>query len=294
LASRRYGFRFAGGAAPALLPFDPGGTMSKTKWGTDTVIWPTLQPPYVPSPRDIELAMAACPEGLLAAASAPRILVLGVTPALAAAPWPERSELHVVDFDPAMIEVQWRQREGAQCHCAFWQEMPFPDAHFDLVIGDCSFNALPSLDDYAEVLREIARVRRPAAPLVCRYFMQPEPRLSLAGLLDGAAGEIAGHSATAKRLLILTAAAQADGRLYFRDVPRRMSEQWSEVDDYLAAIGMTPGESERAKLTYEFDQYLTFPSRLQIEQRLAEQFSAIEFAFPDYDCGALCPTVSCR
>jgi hypothetical protein len=158
----------------------------------DEEIWQTIAPPYIPSAHDVELIQRACPSAIMAQDGAPRILVLGVTPALVAAPWPERSEIHAVDYDQVMIDLHWRQAEGRHCHCARWQALPFPDRHFDLVIGDGSFNSLPSLDAYAQVLDEIARVRRPSAPLIARFFMQAQPRARLADRPGQASAAFAG------------------------------------------------------------------------------------------------------
>lgn len=266
--------------------------MTETKWGTDADIWPDLPPPYVPCARDIELIREACPPGLLDASAAPRILILGVTPRLVHAPWPADSEIHAVDYDQVMIARLWRSGTRARHHLARWQEMPFPDGYFDLVVGDCSLNALPELDDYDGVLREITRVKQSAAPLVLRFFMRPEPALSLTGLLQELPG-LAASNAAAKRLRILIAAVRDDGRTYFRDVPERIRAEWGPVRDYLSTIAMTEAEIAHAEKTYRFDQYLNFPTKRQILERLDPHFTKIRFAYPEYDCGPLCPTVSC-
>jgi hypothetical protein len=266
--------------------------MTETTWGTDADIWPDLPPPYVPCARDIELIRESCPPGLLDATASPRILVLGVTPGLVHAPWPAASEVHAVDYDQVMIDRLWRSETRAQCHLARWQDTPFPDGHFDLVVGDCSLNALPRLDDYGAVLSEITRDKRPEAPVILRFFMKPEPRLSLAGLLRELPG-LAASNAAAKRLRILIAASREDGRTYFRDVPRRIHAECGPVRDYLAALGMTEPEIAHAEKTYGFDQTLNFPSKRQILEQLGPHSATVRFAYPEYDCGPLCPMVSC-
>lgn len=264
--------------------------MSESNWGTDEEIWQTISPPLIPAVQDIDLIRRTSAAALAAAGSAPRVLVLGVTPALIAADWLAGAEIHAVDYDDVMIELLWKPREGAYCHQARWQEMPFPDAHFDLVIGDCSFNALPGLADYDDVLREISRVRRPSAPVVARFFMQTEPRLTLPGLIAGRAG-MDGWSSAARRLAIAIAAAQADGNLNLSDIPARIREQCGDVDEFLAAMGQSPREIERAKSTYEIEQDLNYPSKSQINAQIGGYFPDISFAYPAYDCGALCPIV---
>jgi SAM-dependent methyltransferase len=259
----------------------------------DEQIWRTIAPPYTPAPQDFELLRRSCPPSLLSEDAAPRILVLGMTPALVAAPWPERSEIHAVDFDQVMIDLHWSPAEGRHCHLARWQDLPFPDQHFDLIVGDGSFNSLPSLEGYDEVLREVARVRRPSAPLIARFFMQPEPRRALANLPREAPTEFAGWSSTAKRLAVVIAAARDDATVFFPDIPGLIAQEWGDIDEFLGTLGQTPAEIERAKSTYEMPQHVTHPTRAQIIERLAPFFSSVEFTFPDYDIGAQCPTVRC-
>jgi hypothetical protein len=90
------------------------------------------------------------------------------------------------------------------------------------------------------------------------------------------------------------ASAQADASVYFCDIPKRIAEQWGDVDEFLAALGQTPAEIARAKQTYAMPQHVNHPSRTQIEERLAPYFASVEFDFPEYDIGAQCPIVRCR
>jgi SAM-dependent methyltransferase len=216
---------------------------------------------------------------------------LGVTPALLAAPWPAGSALHAVDYDEVMIELLWRESTGRHVHHARWQSLPFEDGTFDLVVGDCSFNALPGVAAYADVLREVARVSRPGAPLVARFFSQGDPRLTVAGLLDEFAGEVAGLNAVEARLLLAIAAADDDGAMHFSDVPKRIMAEWGEVDDYLTELGHSPAEIERAHNVFATDQALNYPSQSQIERAFAPFYAQAEFVRPSYGVGAYCPTV---
>lgn len=263
--------------------------MTKSEWGTDEGIWQTIQPPMIPVEEDVRLLEQACPPELLHEDAAPRMLVLGVTPALIEAPWPKGSELHAVDYDQVMIDLLWRPGEGRYCHCARWQEMPLPDGYFDLVIGDCSFNALPAVDEYAAVLREIARVAKPGAPVVARFFMQSDPPLTVPGVIEQVSGELAGCSTTVARLLLAIAAAGGDGSLRFGDIPDLVAEQWGDPDAYLACLGHDAAGIERAKTILESDQRLNYPSEAQIRREFAPYFAQVTFAYPEYDAGRYCP-----
>ena len=268
--------------------------MSESSWGTDTDLWPTIPPPFLPVGEDLDLVRRACPPGLLEETAKPRILVLGVTPALVGAPWPAASEVHAVDFDQAMIDILWVPQDGRQCHCERWQEMPFPDGYFDLVIGDCSFNALPRIAEYGAVLKEIGRVRRPSAPLVCRFFVQPEPRLTLKGLAGEEGRRFAHYAPYSRQLLISIGGALPDGSLHLADLPDRIRTEFGDVDEFLTALGQTPDSRERAWKTFEFDLDLNYPNRRQIAEIFGAYFEKVEFIEPGYDCGEFCLTVHCR
>lgn len=265
--------------------------MANSIWGTQVDIWPTIPSPFSPSSDDLRLYQQACPPELLAEDSAPRILVLGVTPQLTNAPWPKNAELHAIDYDEAMIASLWKPREGAQCHLARWQDMPFPDGHFDLIVGDCAFNALASQDEYEGVLRQVARVRRPSAPLISRFFVQPDPRPTLAQVAELAQTEFAHLTAPAKRLMIYMTSADADGRLYNPDGAKRIREEWGDLDTFLAAVGLTPEEMELTTLVLSFDQRVNYPTKSEIGQRFAPFFTDIQFTYPANHIGGRCPIV---
>lgn len=267
--------------------------MSHSTWGTDERVWPTIPPPLIPTPEDIQLLRKMCPPELLLPASSPRILMLGATPALAEAGWPAAAELHAVDYDQVMLDLFEQSAFRAHRHSARWQAMPFPDGHFDLVIGDCSLNALPGLADYDEVLKEIVRVSKSNAPLVSRFFMQSEPRLSLVTLVERSRTEFAHYSNPSKRLLIALAASHEDGHINLADIAERVREQWGEIGDYLAALGQTSEEIARTIHIYQRNQYLNYPTKARIASKLGRYFGQIAFEFPTYDCGGYCPMVRC-
>jgi SAM-dependent methyltransferase len=264
------------------------GKMSDSNWHADGQLWPTIKPPLVPNEEDVELVLRACMPALQGLARPPRILVLGVTPALLDAAWPEGSELHSVDYDRVMIDVLWKEREGRTCHCDNWQSMPFPDRFFDLVVGDCSFNALPGLDDYAPVLQEIVRVSRPGAPFVSRFFMQPEPRLTL-GTLPAATGGIEVSSGV--RLLLAIASAGENGSLRFTDVFGLIAAEGHDFEDYMRGLRHGPADIERTRKILESDQRLNYPSWPQIAQAFGPFYSRSELEHPGYDVGRYCPIV---
>ncbi|TIX51141.1 class I SAM-dependent methyltransferase [Alteraurantiacibacter aquimixticola] len=268
--------------------------MNDSTWGTEGSLWLSIPQPFVPSPEDLALLRQACAAQLRDGGAPLRVLMLGVTPGLTAIDWPDGSTLDAVDFDPVMIETLWRDREGASCHCAPWQDMPFPDDHFDVVIGDCSFNALPAIADYDGVLNEVLRILRPSGTLAVRFFMQPAPRLTLAALMHDAAEKYAGFRDAAMRLMIPMASSDPDGTSHSRAIPGKVAEQCGDLDSFLAALGQEGEAKERALKTFGFDQRLNYPTREQVRTIFGRFFAEVDIVFPDYDCGFLCPMVSAR
>jgi hypothetical protein len=272
--------------------FNGKGSMTTSKWGTNKNIWPKMLPPFAPSQEDFDNIKALCPDHLLAQSATPRILILGVTPALVGADWPEAADIHSVDFDPVMIETLWQSGSRASVHCHNWGDMPFPDGHFDLVVGDCSFNALPDLGSYRDVLKELKRVMRLGAPLIVRFFMQPTPRLAFKDIGTDRTGQMADLTATQKRLLILLMTAHENGEINFSDIPGRICEEFGSLDSFFfSVIQMSEEDADRAKLVYHLDQTLTFPSLEQVGSSFGEWWNDRQLLYPSYPCGAFCPSI---
>jgi SAM-dependent methyltransferase len=257
-------------------------------------MWRTIPLPYIPCEDDWDAFLKACPPALLETDAAPRILILGVTPPLVIAPWPAAAELYAVDFDQGTIDTLWQAGENRNALCERWQDMSFEDDFFDLIIGDCSFNALPGLDDYAAVIREIDRVRKPGVPIITRFFLQPQPRLTLAKLKEEASGAFSDYRPYARLMLVPIAASEENGTLHATDTAGRIIAQCGDVDEFLVALGLDEEGQWRAHRTFEFDQYLNFPDLDRITGMFEETFPEIDVFEPAYDCGAFCPTIRFR
>jgi hypothetical protein len=267
--------------------------MTNGDWGVSKEIWRTIRPPLVPCEQDIELLFQACGPELLARPNG-RVLVLGVTPALICAPWPTGFEFCAVDFDPKMISALWPDGlpERASVTCADWKEMPFPDDHFDLVIGDCSFCALPSLGDSFDVLKEVLRVKRSEAPIISRFFIRPDMDLSLRKLPDLIKEpRFSTFSPSEVRLLISISARGEDAVTKFDDVPKLIEEVWGNFDAYLVALGQMDVDAARTKATFSLPHRINYPSLEQIKGQFSAFGLSPQAHSPDYPSGLFCPTI---
>lgn len=252
-----------------------------------------VRAPWVPTRDDIALMRDACPASLIASNRA-RVLVLGVTPAIVLAPWPEGFEITAADYDQDMIDALWSAEAAnrAEVIRADWAALPFPDDHFDLVVGDGSFCALPSLGHYPAVLAEILRVARPSAPIIARFFMRPDqpPTLHEIVSADSIALQV-DHDPSELRFLTIMATCDPDGVMAHQKIAGKIQREWGDLDSYIAAVWPDEQEAATFRLAFERQQCLNFPTRRQIDEQFA-RFGLKGTAFtPGYRLGALCPTI---
>lgn len=105
----------------------------------------------------------------------------------------ERHETHGIDASPEMLEVARTAAPAASFQIGDLEKIPFPDAHFEVVV--CAL-ALCHLVDLTVSVGELARVARPGAKVV---FTDPHP-LSVAVIShlfvptgDGSIGFVRNH-----------------------------------------------------------------------------------------------------
>lgn len=133
-----------------------------------------------------------------------RVLLLGVTPALADI----GTEVDAVDKSEAAIARTWPgDAERRRAHRADWVALPFPGGRFTAAIGDGALNSVRYPRDYRAVFAELERVLESGAPFVTRVYARPEPCETPAAVAAAArAGEIAVFNALKWRLAMALAA----------------------------------------------------------------------------------------
>ncbi len=269
-------------------------TLSAT-WRGHVDVWRNngIAPPWVPTFEDVTLMQNAFNEGVPSGRKA-RVLILGVTPAIVMARWLEDCEMKAADYDRDMIEALWPADAGhrAEAVCADWSALPFADDHFDLVVGDGSFCALPDMTHYPSVLAEILRVKRKAAPIITRFFVRPDALPTFHDIVsaDGTL-LLPDHDPTELRFLTILAACDPDGLLDHKAIAGKITSQWGNLDKYIA--GMCPDEQSATafRLTLERKSCLNFPTFRQIDEQVA-QFGLRATAYvPSYRVGVCCPTI---
>lgn len=114
--------------------------------------WQIFGCPLRPVEEDVAFCMEAY-EDWNHRGKTPRVLLLGVTPELYEAPWPEGTDILAVDFTPEMIDIVWTGPKD-MVMCADWLEMDLPDKSRDIVICDGGLVML----DYPQQQKQLADV----------------------------------------------------------------------------------------------------------------------------------------
>ena len=122
-----------------------------------------------------------------------RVWLLGVTPEIATACWPQEVVLVATERVRAMIDSVWPgDTDRRQAICGDWVHAPFPDANFDLVIGDGCLTVVSFPDDLSHLLRSVHRCLRREGYFLLRLFCRPEvaetPDAVIAALRSGTIG----------------------------------------------------------------------------------------------------------
>lgn len=177
--------------------------------------WNLVGPPLRPSWEDLQLIQGEIAGWSRASGgSAPRALILGVTPELAALDWPIRSRVYSVDRSIEMIRSIWYtsapHARGAAA--GDWAMLPIRDRSFDLILGDGSFAFWAWPEGYRALLDQAVRVLKPSGRLIARFHVRPETPETPAQVFDElAAGRIGGFNTFKWRLVVAVHGNSADG-----------------------------------------------------------------------------------
>jgi SAM-dependent methyltransferase len=265
--------------------------MAQDYWKNTTLnLKPPVRPPWHPS-REDGAFMREWTRPILEKASVQRILVLGVTPEVVQLGWPLDAHIVGIDSSPAMVASLWQGNGSTPSHvtCARWQQMPVSDGAFDVVVGDGSLNALPSLDEYGEVLDEVSRVLKPGGVLVLRCFVRP-PNVETPErvLLNAMAGEF--PTTAAFRLRFAFAVADADGSIGLKALHDAFNALVPDRDALARITGWPRQDIDRVDNDKDSRVRLTFPTQSQLVSVSEPIFRIEGSARGTYTQADHCPT----
>ncbi len=175
-------------------------------WAAFATTWARLGSPLRPCPEDLERLKAAWVTSLPAGIPGRCIdvLMLGVTPELALFPWAEKTSLRAIDASEEMIRAVW-PGDGPDRKAVLgdWQEMPFADASFDLILCDQGLPLLVEMASLAALAGELRRLVRRDGRVVMRHFARtaaPDTEQSIVAATE--AGEMHNFHGLKLRLLM--------------------------------------------------------------------------------------------
>ena len=225
-----------------------------------------------------------------------KVLLLGVTPEIAAMSWPEGTRLLALDKSQAMIDLVWPGDVGGfrKAVLADWFEYRRTDGRHDIVIGDGNFAPL----DYPRGYRALAAVAHEALTdagiLLSRFFVRPaQAETPDAVFEDLLANRIKSFHAFKVRL---AAALQesAEAGVAVSDV----LAAWKRARiDMGALLTMTGWRHETVDMIYLYEgktSRLSFPDVAEVQAVMSEYFDHRETRYLDYEMGDRCPIMTYR
>ena len=265
-------------------------------WQANAQRWHHVGPPLRPCEEDGRMMLELAAPAFDAAGEGAEIVILGVTPEVVQLAWPPSARIHAFDQSAEMIAKVWKPhtRLRSDVRTARWQSMPLADDSVDCAAGDGSLNALQSLSEFPDVLREVARVLRKEGVLVLRMFIRPEMRSSLDEVeaLVRSGGVQSFH---ALKWHVAMALSQApDFSVRVANIHAALMRMFPDRAE-LAAMRGWPREVIEAIDSYEgVETRYSFPTLAAVREVCAPFFELAEMRTGSYEIAERCPTVLFR
>jgi len=224
------------------------------------------------------------------------LLLLGVTPEIVQLAWPGQVRLLALDRSDEMISWVWRPNPGisSAVQRARWQEMPVEHRSMEVVVGDGSLNVLERMEDYPEVLSEVARVLKPGGLLVVRCFVRPDERESLENIMTAAlAGEIESFHALKWRIA-MASSDEGNFNVDLRDVFASLNHLFPDRDVLAKRTGWLRESVETIDAFDGVASLLTFPTLSALFKACAPYFEPVKIERGHYELAECCPTIAFR
>lgn len=253
-----------------------------------------LQPPRAPSHED-GVMMLELARDLIDVPRQVPVVVFGVTPEIIGLDWPGNVELLAVDANPAVVDAAWvpSEKVRSQVIVSAWDSMPIEPGSIDLIVGDCSFNALPDEGQYAAVAGECARVLRAGGQAILRFFASSYPcKTPREAIVDAQAcpdGRLSNF-----RLDLAMAISGAHGFVTSREIKRVFYDLVPDRAAFAARAGAAVAEVERVidMPAARFpDMRLNYFTTEQIARLVAPGLTIDAVQYPSYLMGHACPTI---
>ena len=259
--------------------------------------WGQLNAPYRPIAEDLALYWQGV-EGWVREHGVPRVLLLGVTPELYHLPWPEGTDFLAADRNPAMIDRVW-PGPPEQARCGDWLELGLAAGSRDLALTDGGVDLLPYPEGVRRLVELLRELLTDQGRFVFRLYAQLAPRESPEAIVaDLRAGLMPNRAILEMRM---GAAIQEDATagVTFGEIWEAIYARVSDPEGLALSLGWAADELRAAHLARPALQALRM-HHLTVEQLCAlfceapGGFVLESVSVPDYEHGALCPTITFR
>lgn len=262
-------------------------------WREQARQWTRIGAPLRPSPEDVAHLCAAVSPALQDGGA---VLVLGVTPELVQAAWPQASRLEAVDHSADMIERVWAPNPGiaSQVRQADWRALPMDDACFRAAVGDNALGALPTLDDYADVLHDVHRVLAADARLALRAFARPAQPETLDDVAaDALAGRVQGFHALKWRVAMTLSEAPTYS-VAVAHIHAAFERAFPDRACLAAITGWPRATIDTIDAYRDAATRYSFPTLAAIEHAASPWFERVGIAYGHYELAERCPVIAWR
>ena len=254
-------------------------------WQTFPKRWSLLRPPLRPDASVVE-----CVRSLVGADAAP-VLLLGVTPELAAA----FAEVEAVDRSAEMIAALW-PGDGPRKRAirGDWLELD-GEPRFAAAVGDGSPNALTSLEDAARLLRIVVELLLPGGSFACRLYERPAAPFTVEDLLETTSRPGVMNFHAFKWQLAMHIAETSTPTVHVASILERFDALFPDRDAVSQRTGWTRAEIDTIDVYAGSPLAYTFPNRIEFTGLLPPGIEAARFLpCGSYDMASCCPMLTFR
>ncbi|MFO1061286.1 MAG: methyltransferase domain-containing protein [Dongiaceae bacterium] len=273
-----------------------GGRGALPYWEARADAW-RIVPPLSPAAEDVAWFEAVARRAAAEIGRAPRALLLGVTPAIAAMGWPPGTELVAVDWAEGMLRRVW-PRQGTPATSARvrgdWRALPLIDAGFDLVLGDGCYSTFGHLAEAARAHREIRRVLRRDGLHAMRYFCRLEPLPSVEALLEDLQSGRFINLDLFRWLLAMAVQGDGPAGVELDSVWRTWTARVPDVAALRSRMGWTTDALANLRFWENAGVRFCFPSRAELAALVEPGFELLERQLPGYQPAMCFPRLLLR
>ena len=264
-------------------------------WAALAQRWALTGCPLRPTAPDLEGYQRFANTWIESHPTAPRVLLLGVTPELYQLPWPPARDFLAVDHTPAMLTHVWPGKPDEVCN-ANWTDLPLPTASRDIALCDGGLHLLDQAQDRETVVARLHDVIAPGGLVIIRLFMLPDSPESPSDVLSALLNrQIPNLNILKLRLgMALQSSSEAGDRVSLATVWKVLREAGGDWETLAPRIGWELDHLSVIDTYRDSPAHYAFTS---LSDSLAlfcsgGRFELIGKHTPDYPLGERCPVIA--